>query len=349
MPTTISGLTALERNSPLTTFTFERRDPRPHDVAFDVLYCGLCHSDLHSIGEWGQAFPLVPGHEMVGRVTAIGDAVEGFSPGDIVAVSVIVDSCRHCDPCERELETYCLEGPTSTYDGIDRVSGERTRGGYSQAYVADERFVHHVPEGLDLAAVAPLLCAGLTTWSPLRHWNVGFGMTVGVIGIGGLGHLGLKFARALGAHVVAFTTSPDKAEDALRLGAHEAIVSSDEALMAAQANRFDFLLDTVSTSYPMDPFVRALKLDGALCSLGIPNEFNVTPVMLAMGRRSIASSGAGGTRDVREMLEFCAKHSIVSEIELVENDPDAVNSALDRLARNDVRYRFVIDMGLVRA
>ena len=339
---TVNGFAAMERDGPLVPFSFERRAPRPHDVAFDILFCGVCHSDLHSVGYWGQEFPLVPGHEMVGRVTATGAEVTRFKAGDVVALSVIVDSCRVCAPCAAEQEVYCLEFPTNTYDGIDRVDGTRTRGGYSEAYVADERFVHHVPAGLDLAGVAPLLCAGVTTWSPLRHWKVGPGMTVGVIGIGGLGHLGLKFARALGAHVVAFTTSAAKVDDALALGAHEVVLSSDEAAMAAQANRFDFLLDTVSATYPMDAYIRALKLDGTLCSLGIPERFDLSPVMLTMGRRSLASSGAGGTRDVGEMLAFCAQHGITADVEVIGTG--GINDAFARLARNDVKYRFVIDM-----
>lgn len=340
---TVSGLAAMERDGPLVPFSFERRAPRPQDVAFDVLFCGVCHSDLHSVGRWGQEFPLVPGHEMVGRVTATGAEVTRFKAGDVVALSVIVDSCRACAPCLAEEETYCLEGSTQTYDSLDRVDGSRTRGGYSDAVVADQRFVHHVPAGLDLAGVAPLLCAGVTVWSPLRHWNVGPGMTVGVIGIGGLGHLGLKFARALGAHVVAFTTSASKADDALALGAHEVVLSRDEDAMKAQANRFDFLLDTVSTTYPLDAYVRALRLDGTLCSLGIPDRFDLTPVVLTMGRRRLASSGAGGTRDVGEMLAFCAQHGIVADVEVIGRG--AVNDAFARLARNDVKYRFVIDLG----
>ena len=344
MPTTVSGYAALERRGALMPFSFERRTPRPHDVAFDILYCGICHSDLHSVEHWGQAFPLVPGHEMVGRVTTVGDKVERFKADDIVALSVIVDSCRHCDPCRREMETYCLEMPTSTYDGVDRIDGSRTRGGYSDAYVADERFVYHVPPGLDLAGVAPLLCAGVTTWSPLRHWEIGPGKTVGIIGIGGLGHLGIKFARALGAHVVAFTTSPEKITDALSLGAHEAVLSSEAEQMKTQVNRFDFILDTASTIYPMNSYMQALKLDGTLCSLGLPSSFDVLPVMLAMGRRRLASSGAGGTRDVGEMLAFCAQHGITAEVELVANNAPAINAAFDRLSKNNVKYRFVIDM-----
>ena len=259
-----------------------------------------------------------------------------------MAVGVIVDACRECDPCQRETETYCQAFPTLTYDGIDRVDGSRTRGGFADSYVCDERFVHHVPAGLDLAGVAPLLCAGITTYSPLRHWNASPGKTVGVIGIGGLGHLGVKFARVLGAHVVAFTSSPGKVGDALALGAHEAVLSTDEAQMAAQANRFDFLLDTVSATYPMAAYLRALKLDGTLCSLGLPDQFDLPPIMLAMGRRSVASSGAGGTRETGEMLAFCAQHGITADVEVIA--PGEINAAFDRLARNDVKYRFVIDM-----
>ena len=342
-PKPAAGYAAMERHGSLVPWTFERRAPRPHDVALDILYCGVCHSDLHAVGRWGQEFPLVPGHEIVGRVSEVGPEVSRFSPGDIVAISVIVDSCRECEPCLREMETYCLAYPTPTFDGVDRVDGSRTRGGYSDSYVCDERFVHHVPAGLDLAGVAPLLCAGVTTYSPLRHWEAGPGKTVGVIGIGGLGHLGVKFARALGAHVVAFTTSPSKLDDALALGAHEAVLSTDAAQMQVQANRFDFLLDTVSATYPMTPFIQALKLDGTLCSLGIPDSFDVMPMMLTLGRRRLASSGAGGTREVGEMLAFCAQHGITADVEVIALSE--INTALDRLGRNDVKYRFVIDMG----
>ena len=338
----VSGHAAMERNGSIVPWSFQRRAPRPEDIAFDVLFCGVCHTDLHSVGHWGQDFPLVPGHEMVGRVTEVGATVERSKVGDIVAVGVIVDSCRECDPCQAEMEVYCQNVPTNTYDGVDRIDGSRTRGGYAETYVADQRFVYHVPAGLELAGVAPLLCAGITTYSPLRHWNVTPGKTVGIIGVGGLGHLGLKFARAMGAHVVAFTTSPNEADDALALGAHEVVLSTDEVQMRAQASRFDFLLDTVSTSYPMNAFVQALKIDGTLCSLGLPDRFDVMPVMLAMGRRSIASSGAGGTRETSEMLAFCAEHGITADVELIAQDE--INEAFDRLAANDVKYRFVIDM-----
>lgn len=352
MSTTTSGVTAgsmtpayaaLERGGPLVPWQFERRALRPDDVAVRVLYCGVCHSDIHSINHWGQSFPLVPGHEIVGEVTAVGARVGGFAVGDLVMIGVIVDSCRTCEPCQHGMEVYCREFPTQTFDGVDRIDGTRTRGGYSAQYVADQRFVYHLPQGLDPAAAAPLLCAGVTTYSPLRHWKVGPGMTVGVVGIGGLGHLAIKFARAMGAHVVAFTTSPNKIEAALALGAHEAVLSTDAAQMAAQAWRFDFILDTVSTTYPMTPMIAALKLDATLCSLGIPDSVDFSPIMLTMGRRRLASSGAAGTADTHEMLAFCSEHGIVADIELIAMDE--INDAYVRLEQGDVYYRFVIDMG----
>jgi len=338
---------AIERGGPLVPWQFERRAPRPDDVAVRVLYCGVCHSDIHSIREWGQSFPLVPGHEIVGEVTAVGANVGGFAVGDLVMIGVIVDSCRSCEPCRHGMEVYCRAFPVQTFDGVDRIDGTRTRGGYSAQYVADQRFVYHLPQGLDPAAAAPLLCAGVTTYSPLRHWKVGPGMTVGVVGIGGLGHLGIKFARAMGAHVVAFTTSPKKVEAALALGAHEAVLSTDAAQMAAQAYRFDFILDTVSTTYPMTPMIAALKLDATLCSLGIPSSFDFAPLMLTMGRRRLASSGAAGTADTHEMLAFCAEHGIVADIELIAMDE--INEAYRRLEQGDVYYRFVIDMQTLSA
>jgi alcohol dehydrogenase (NADP+) len=339
---TVHGYAALEREGPIAPFDFEQREPRPDDVAFDVLFCGICHTDLHHIGPWGQEFPLVPGHEMVGRVTAVGDAVTETKPGDVVAVSVIVDSCGECEPCRAEMEIYCEAVPTNTYDGLDRVDGSRTRGGYAESLVAHQRFVHRVPDGLDLAGTAPLLCAGVTVWSPLRHWGIGAEHTVGVVGIGGLGHLGVKFAHALGARVVAFTTSPGKRETIRALGADEVVVSTDAEEMAAQRGKLDFILDTVSTGYPMTPIMDTLKLDGTLVSLGIPEAFEVSPYVMASKRLSLASSGAGGTKDVREMLDFCAEHGIAAEVEVVR--PEQINEALERLARNDVRYRFVIEM-----
>jgi uncharacterized zinc-type alcohol dehydrogenase-like protein len=333
---------ALEKGGPLVPWQFQRRTPRPDDVAVKVLYCGVCHTDIHSVHHWGQSFPLVPGHEIVGAVTAVGSNVSNFKVGDMVMIGVIVDSCRVCQPCQDGMEVYCREFPTQTFDGVDRIDGTRTRGGYSSQYVADQRFVYHLPDGLDPAAAAPLLCAGVTTYSPLVHWKVGPGMMVGVVGIGGLGHLAVKFARAMGAHVVAFTTSPAKQEAALALGAHEAVLSTDAAQMQAQAYRFDFILDTVSTTYPMTPMIAALKLDATLCSLGIPDSFDFLPLMLTMGRRRLASSGAAGTADTHAMLAFCAEHAIVADVEVIAMDQ--INDALARLQKGDVRYRFVIDM-----
>jgi uncharacterized zinc-type alcohol dehydrogenase-like protein len=313
--TRTAGYAALERNGAIVPWSFERRAVRPQDVALKILFSGICHTDLHSVGKWGQEFPIVPGHEIVGEVTELGSAVTGLSEGDIVTIGTMVDSCRECEPCKAHMESYCRANPTWAYDSIDRVDGTRTRGGFSHSYVADERFVHPLPKGMDLAGAAPLLCAGITTYSPLRHWGAGPGKTVGVIGIGGLGHLGIKMARAMGAHVVAFTTSPRKIEDALRLGAHEAILSTDEAQM---------------------------KLDGTLCSLGLPDSFDLQPLLLAMGRRSIASSGSGGTRETREMLAFCHQHGITAEVEVIA--PKQINEAFARLAKGDVKYRFVLDM-----
>ncbi|HEX8432695.1 MAG TPA: NAD(P)-dependent alcohol dehydrogenase [Longimicrobium sp.] len=339
---TAHGYAALERGGDVQPWTFERRATRPTDVAVRIHYCGICHTDIHSVNGWGGEFPLVPGHEIVGEVTEVGSEVTRFAVGDTVMIGTIVDSCRECPRCVDRMESYCEAFPTLTFDGIDRVDGTRTRGGYSDLYVADERFVYHLPEGLDPAAAAPLLCAGITTYSPLREWKVGPGKVVGVIGLGGLGHLAVKFARAMGAHVVAFTTSAAKADEASALGAHEVVVSTDEAAMTAQAKRFDFILDTVPSRYPMTPFIYALKFDATLCSLGIPDSFDVSPIALTMGRRRIASSGVGGTAETREMLEFCAEHGIVADIEMVK--PDGINEAFERLKKGDVRYRFVLDL-----
>ncbi len=336
------GYAAHERDGAVMPFDFMRRALRPGDVALDVMFCGVCHTDLHMIGPWGQEFPLVPGHEMVGRVTEIGGEVTRCAIGDIVAISVIVDSCRECRPCVARDETYCEKGATPTYDGVDRQDGTRTRGGYADTYVADEHFVYRLPEGLDPAGAAPLLCAGVTSFAPMRHWGVGPGQTVGVVGIGGLGHLGVKFARALGAHVVAFTTSAGKTADALALGASEVVVTSDSEAMARQRFRFDFILDTVSATHEIDPFLAALHYNGVLCAVGIPDALKPQPFLLAGGRLSLASSGAGGTREVAETLAFCAEHGIVADVEMIGKS--RINEALDRLRRNDVKFRFVIDM-----
>ncbi|MBW4581715.1 MAG: NAD(P)-dependent alcohol dehydrogenase [Tildeniella nuda ZEHNDER 1965/U140] len=339
------GLAALSQGDRLVAWAFERRELRPTDIAVKIQFCGVCHSDLHAI-RGNSRFPLVPGHEMVGEVTAIGAEVTKFHIGDVVVVGTIVDSCGHCSSCKRQLEQYCLEGVTTTYDGIDKHDGSITRGGYSNEYVVDTHFAYHIPSGLDPASVAPLLCAGVTTWSPLRHWDVKPGKTVGVVGLGGLGHMAVKFAHALGAHVVLFSTSPDKLVDAKALGADEAIVSTDEAQMAAQASRFDFILDTVSSRHPLDPYLRSLKLDGTLCCLGIPKALDFSPFLLTIGRRRLASSGVGGTLETQEMLDFCSQHKISADVEVIAAAD--VNDGFDRLERGEVRYRLVIDMATLK-
>ncbi len=337
------GFAAFEKGGPMKPWSFNRRAIRENDVAIKILYAGICHSDLHAIKDgWAGEFPIVPGHEIMGEVTEVGASVSEFKPGDPVLIGTIVDSCRVCDPCKQEIESYCRAFPTLTYDGLDRIDGARTRGGFSDSYVADKKFVYHLPAGIKREAAAPLMCAGVTVYSPLRHWKVGPGQVVGVIGIGGLGHLAVKFARAMGAHVVAFTTSANKVEEALSLGAHEVVLSTDAKQMEAQAYRFDFILDTVSKKYNMNPFIIALKLDATLCSLGIPDSFDLKPVLLTMGRRRLSSSGVGGTRETKEMLDFCVQHNIYSEIEMIQ--PSEIQNALERLENNDVRYRFVMDM-----
>ncbi len=338
---TVRALAALSRGDEVGPWTFEARLTRPHDVVLDVEFCGICHTDLHMINQWGTDFPMVPGHEAVGRVSAVGESVTEVAVGDRVGVGTIVASCGECEHCRDHLEPYCLRGATPAYGAPDPVDGTPTRGGYAESMVVDEGFVFGIPDALDSAGAAPLLCAGITTYSPLRHWEVGPGSAVAVIGVGGLGHLGIKFARALGAEVVAFTTSPDKLTDCLALGAHEAVLSRDAEKVTAQRNRFDFVLDTVSTTYPMTPIVETLRLNGTLCTLGLPDRLDVSSWALATGRRSIASSGAGGTVETREMLAFAAQHGITADVETVT--PDEVPEALRRLARNDVKYRFVMD------
>ncbi|WP_316691403.1 MULTISPECIES: NAD(P)-dependent alcohol dehydrogenase [Xanthomonas] len=339
---TTRAYAALEKEGAMVPWQFERRAVRATDVAIKVLFCGVCHSDLHSVNKWASEYPLVPGHEIVGEVIELGAEVEGFTLGQRVMIGTIVDSCRHCAPCQAHDEVYCHAFPTLTFDGVDRVDGSRTRGGYSEYYVSDARFVYPLPDGLDPAGAAPLLCAGITCFAPLHRYGIGPGHTVGVVGIGGLGHLGIKFARAMGAHVVAFTTSPKKAAEAHRLGAHEVVVSTDAAQMQAQAYRFDFILDTVSRSYPMNDMLKALNLDGTLCTLGLPDQLDFRPVLLAMGRRKVTSSGTGGTADTHSMLAFCQQHGIVADIELIKLQD--INAAFERVHNNDVHYRFVIDL-----
>jgi uncharacterized zinc-type alcohol dehydrogenase-like protein len=327
---------------PLSVTTIQRRELRPDDVAIDVTYCGVCHSDLHEI-ERAQTFPLVPGHEFTGVVTATGDAVTEFSVGDPVAVGNIVDSCGACAMCDAGQENYCTEFPTLTYGGTDRHDGQPTLGAYAGEYVASERFVYRLPEGLDPAGVAPLMCAGITVWEPLRRWEVGPGKDVGIVGLGGLGHLAIKFAHALGARVVLFTTSAAKARGAHELGVDQVVVSSDEAAMEALAGQLDFVLDTASAPHDLTPYLRTLGLDGTLCALGALGSMEFDPFALLVGRKSLASAGSGGRPGTQQMLDFSAAHGITADVEVV---PAAdVNEALARLRRNDVRYRFVLDMG----
>jgi alcohol dehydrogenase (NADP+) len=341
------GYAAQSATSPLAPFAFERRDPGPADVQIDIVYCGVCHSDLHTVrGEWpGTRYPCVPGHEIVGRVARVGGQVSKFRAGDLVGVGCLVDSCRRCASCAEGLEQYCENGFTGTYNGPEQGTGNNTYGGYSNRIVVDEKFVLKIrhPEE-QLAAVAPLLCAGITTYSPLRKWEVGPGQTVGVIGLGGLGHMGVKLARALGANVVLFTTSPNKAADALRLGAHEVVISTDRKAMAEQRNRFDFILDTVAAPHDLDAFLGMLKRDGSLVLVGAPASPHPSPGVfnLIFKRRSLAGSLIGGIAETQEMLDFCAERGIVSDIETI---PIAsINDAYERMLKSDVKYRFVIDM-----
>jgi alcohol dehydrogenase (NADP+) len=340
--------------SRLAPHTIERREAGDRDVVIDILYCGVCHSDLHAArGEWdGISYPCVPGHEIVGRVSAVGRSVSRIARGSIVAVGCMVDSCRVCEACKLGLEQYC-DGPhgfTQTYNGWVKGGGENTYGGYSRTIVVDEHFVLTVEhDASQLAAVAPLLCAGITTWSPLRHWEAGPGKTVGIVGIGGLGHMGVKLARALEAHVVAFTTSPAKGKEALKLGADEVVVSTNAAEMSRRAGTFDFILDTVSASHDLDAYVKLLKREGTLTLVGAPATPHPSPAVfnLLLRRRSIAGSAIGGIPQTQEMLDFCAARKIVSDIEMIGMAD--IEEAYARLLRGDVRYRFVIDMQTLAA
>lgn len=333
-------------DTPLAPFTLDRREPGAGDVAIDIAFCGVCHSDLHTArGEWaGTRYPCVPGHEIVGRVTAAGANVERFAVGDVVGVGCMVDSCQHCASCDEGLEQYCENGFTGTYNGHMSGGGDNTFGGYSDKIVVRQEFVLKVTHpDADLAAVAPLLCAGITTWSPLRHWKVGPGHKVGVVGIGGLGHMGVKLAHALGAHVVAFTTSPNKRQDAIDLGADEVVVSRNADEMAAHANSFDFILNTVAAPHDLDAFMVLLKREGTMTLVGVPAEPHPSPAVanLIFKRRHLAGSLIGGVAETQEMLDFCAEHGIVSDIEMIRMQE--IETAYARMLKSDVKYRFVID------
>ena len=343
------GYAALDTKSPLAPHTFSRREPGPTEIVIEILYCGVCHSDLHMArNEWGNAiYPMVPGHEIVGRVAAAGSSSKKFKPGDIAAVGVIIDSCRHCAPCNRGEEHFCAEGPTLTYAAKDRVDGSITMGGYSNNYVVDERFAHTVPSNLDLAAVAPLLCAGITTYSPLRHWNVGPGKKVGIVGLGGLGHMALKFAHSFGAHTVQLTTSLKKKDDAIKLGADEVVLSTDEAAMKKHAGTFDFILDTASAPHALEPYLSLLKQDGTITLVGLPEKPpSINMFSLITKRASIAGSMIGGMPETQEMLDYCGRNNITAEVEVIPIQQ--INEAFERMLKQDVKYRFVIDMSSLK-
>jgi uncharacterized zinc-type alcohol dehydrogenase-like protein len=340
------GYAAQSKETPLAPFSFERRDPRPSDVVVEILYCGICHSDIHQVrDEWGNAmYPMVPGHEIVGRVTRVGADVKKFKEGDLAGVGVAVDSCRVCDNCKAGEEAYCTKGFVGTYNakGYD---GVLVHGGYADNIVCDERFVHIIDKRLEpkLAAVAPLLCAGITTYSPLKHWKVGPGQKVGIVGLGGLGHMGLKFAHSFGAEVTLFTTSAGKEADAKRLGADEVVLSKDADAMAKQAGKYDFILDCVSAPHDLNAYLGLLRLNGVLCQVGLPEDpLPVSAFALVTNRRSLSGSMIGGMPETQDMLDYCAEHDIVSDIELIP--VSEVNKAYDRVVKSDVKYRFVLDM-----
>lgn len=341
------GYAAHTPGAVLVPWNFQRRDVGDKDVHFDILFCGVCHSDLHQVrNDWFPGiFPMVPGHEIVGKVVKTGAGVRKFRPGDLVAVGCLVDACRDCENCLEGLEQYCLNGPVGTYNDRDK-SGVPTYGGYSDTIVVDEDFVLRVSEKLPLGAVAPLLCAGVTTWSPLRHWKVGKGHRLGVLGLGGLGHMAVKFGAAFGADVTVLSTSPEKEVDARRLGAHRFINTRDTSAMKAARRTFDFILDTVSAEHDVKPYLTLLRRDGTHILVGLPAQpLRIPPFSLTNGRRRIAGSSIGGIPETQEMLDFCAEHNIVSDIELI-NIKD-IDVAYRRMEKGDVRYRFVIDMSTI--
>lgn len=344
--TTIKAYGATAATEDLKPLNIERRQVGKDDIKIDITYCGVCHSDIHTVrNDWkGSTYPVVPGHEIIGRVVEAGNGVINYKVGDLVGVGCLVDSCHTCASCQQDLEQFCENGATFTYNSPNKhIPGTQTYGGYSTSVVVDKQFVLRVPENLNEAATAPLLCAGITTWSPLSHWNVKKGDKVGVIGLGGLGHMGVKFANALGAHVVMITTSPEKGEDAKKIGAHDVLISKDSDAMKKHQSSFDFLLNTIPVGHDMDPYLALLKIDATMVLVGA-----VEPLKpfhggsIIMGRKRIAGSLIGGIKETQEMLDFCGKHNITSDIELI-NMQD-INVAYDRVTSNDVKYRFVIDM-----
>ncbi len=345
----VKGYAANSATSPLGPFSIARRKPTAQDVQIEILFCGVCHSDLHTAkNEWTQTiYPVVPGHEIVGRVTAVGSEVKNFRVGDLAGVGCMVDTDRTCPACKEGLEQYCEGSATLTYNSEDKHLGGVTYGGYSEQIVVDQHFVFRIPKNLDPAATAPLLCAGITTYSPLKHWNVKPGQRVGIVGLGGLGHMGVKFAHAMGAKVTLFTTSSHKHEDGRRLGADEIVVSKDAAAMEKQANKFDFILDTVSAEHDINPYLNALKRDGTMVLVGAPEKpLSVAPFSLIPKRRELSGSMIGGIPETQEMLDFCGKHGITSDIEIIPIQK--INEAYERMLKSDVKYRFVIDMASLK-
>lgn len=351
--TKVSGYAAQKATLPLAPFDFERRELRAGDVQIEILFCGVCHSDIHTArNEWkGTMYPVVPGHEIVGKVLKVGKDVKAFKPGEVVAVGCMVDSCGACPNCREHLEQFCDKGAIFTYNSRDRVDNTVTYGGYSTQIIVDQKFVLRVPKEFkekDYPGVAPLLCAGITTYSPLRHWKVGKGSKVGVVGLGGLGHMALKLAHAMGAHVTLFTTSPDKAKDAKRLGADEIVISKNADEMNKHANTLDFIINTVSVSHNLDQYLTLLKRDGTMCLIGAPELPHPSPTinLLIFGRKSLGGSLIGGIKETQEMLDFCAKNNIVSDIEMIPINK--INEAYERMIKGDVKYRFVIDIASLK-
>jgi alcohol dehydrogenase (NADP+) len=343
-----SAYAAAAAKSSLTPFLVDRREPGAHDVLIDILYCGICHSDIHQVrDEWGGAiFPMVPGHEIVGKVAKVGDQIKKWKVGDAVGVGCFVDSCRECAPCKAGEEQYCEKIPSYTYNCYERDGKTPTYGGYSTRITVDEDYVVRIPEGLPLDGAAPLLCAGITTYSPLRHWNVKPGDKVAVVGLGGLGHMGVKLAKAMGAHVTVLSHSPKKREDAFRLGADDFIATRDPQAFEQNAGRFDFILDTVSAQHDYNAYVGLLRLNGTMVLVGLPDPTAIGAFSLVNNRRSLAGSSIGGIRETQEMLDFCGKHKIVSDIEVIPIQK--VNEAYERVIKGDVRYRFVIDIASLK-
>jgi alcohol dehydrogenase (NADP+) len=344
----VNAYAAQTKTSPLAPFNFERKEPGPNDVLIDILYCGICHSDIHQVrDEWGGSiYPMVPGHEIVGRISKIGDAVKNFKAGDLAGVGCFVDSCRTCPSCLAQEEQYCDNGMVGTYNGRDK-EGNPTYGGYATQIVVDEKYTLHVAESLPIEGVGPLLCAGITTYSPLRHWNIGKGHKVAVVGLGGLGHMGVKFAAAFGAEVTVLSTSASKKNDALALGADHFAVTKDADTMKALQGKFDFILNTVSAQHDYNEYLNLLTLNGAMVVVGVPPLPNaVHAFSLIMKRRTLAGSLIGGIKETQEMLDFCAEHNIVSDVEVIK--ADYINEAYERILKSDVKYRFVIDIASLK-